>query len=64
MDREEALRRAREIGLGIAVDLFADDVLAAVATAVSIAASLPRDIDPRAEPAHVFRPTRADGGAS
>ncbi len=64
MDREEALRRAHAMGLGIAVDSFPEDVVAAAATAASIEAALPRDIDPRAEPAHAFRLTRVAGGAS
>lgn len=55
MDREEMLRRAREAGLAKAVDDHADDVVAAYGQALDIAGKLRRDIDPRAEPAHVYR---------
>jgi hypothetical protein len=58
MDREDVLRLARQAGLAKAVDAFPDDVLAAARQAADIASKLNRDIDVRAESAHVYRVPR------
>ena len=63
MDREDVLRRAREVGLVRAADEFPEDVLAAAKQAADIADKLRRDIDVRAEPANVYRVPRVTPGA-
>jgi|KBSSwiStaDraftv2_1062776.scaffolds.fasta_scaffold112785_2 hypothetical protein len=60
MDREEVLRRAREAGLVKAAEEYPEDVVAAAKQAEDIASKLPRDIEARAEPAHVYRIPRLD----
>jgi len=60
MDRDEALRRAREAGLTKAVEAYPDDVVAAAKQAEDLANKLRRDLDVRAEPAHVYRIPRID----
>ena len=63
MDPDEVLRRARALGLEKAADNHPDDVLAAAKQADDICSKLPRDIDVRAEPAHVYRIPRVSNVA-
>lgn len=46
---------ARAFGLDRLADAYPDDVLRAATFAKSLAESLPRDLKPAEEPAHVFR---------
>ena len=62
MDRDEVLRMARALGLEIAAEKYPDDVIAAARLALDVAGKLRRDIDPRAEPAHVYRIPQVDHG--
>lgn len=51
---------ARAFGLELLADNYPEDIARAASFAKSLAESLPRDIVPAEEPAHVFRGTRPE----